>query len=69
MRSVVVSWMEVSAHSVTVNVPADFDPGSVDVGDVLGALADDGFFGVVREGFEVRDLDVVEPGAEVLFPG
>lgn len=26
MRSVVITWTEVSTHSVVVNVPADFDP-------------------------------------------
>ncbi|MEE2062270.1 hypothetical protein [Rhodococcus artemisiae] len=32
-----VQWMEVSTHSVTVTVPADFDPENADLGDALGS--------------------------------
>ncbi|WKX02061.1 hypothetical protein Q3O43_29345 (plasmid) [Rhodococcus aetherivorans] len=67
MRSVVVEWTEVSSHSVVVNVPADFDPEVVDLGDALGGLEDDGFLGVVREGIVVRFLDAPDPAAEVLL--
>lgn len=45
MRSVVIEWIEVSSHRVVVNVPADFDPEVVELGDALGSLEDDGFLG------------------------
>lgn len=54
MRSVVIEWTEVSSHRAVVNVPADFDPEVVELGDALGSLEDDGFLGVVREGIVVR---------------
>lgn len=69
MRSVVISWTEVSTHSVTVTVPADFDPENAELGDALGELEDDGFLGVEREGIKVWFLDAVDPGAEVLISG
>ncbi|WP_342661691.1 hypothetical protein Rruber_05489 (plasmid) [Rhodococcus ruber] len=67
MRSVVIEWTEVSSHCVVVNVPADFDPEVVELGDALGSLEDDGFLGVVREGIVVRFLDAPDPAAEELF--
>ncbi|MCD5422661.1 hypothetical protein LRS71_24430 [Rhodococcus pyridinivorans] len=48
-------------------MPADFDPEVVELGDALGSLEDDGFLGVVREGIEVRFVDVLDPGVGVLF--
>ncbi|TWH44431.1 hypothetical protein [Rhodococcus rhodochrous] len=47
---VVICWTEVSSHSVVVNVPADFDPAAVELGDALGGLEGDGFLAVAREG-------------------
>ncbi len=67
MRSVVIEWIEVSSHRAVVNVPGDFDPEVVDLGDALGSLEDDGFLGVVREGIVVRFLDAPDPAAEELF--
>ncbi|KLL95201.1 hypothetical protein NJ76_29010 [Rhodococcus sp. IITR03] len=67
MRSVVIEWTEVSSHRVVVNVPADFDPEAVELGDALGSLEDDGFLGVEREGIVVRFLDAPDPAAEELF--
>lgn len=67
MRSVVISWTEVSTHSVTVTVPADFSPEDAGLGDALASLEDDGFLGVERESIRVWDLDAIDPGAEVLI--
>lgn len=67
MRSVVIEWTEVSSHCAVVNVPADFDPEVVELGDASGSLEDDGFLGVVREGIVVRFLDAPDPAAEGLF--
>ncbi|UPW06898.1 hypothetical protein M1C57_23655 (plasmid) [Rhodococcus pyridinivorans] len=67
MCSVVIEWTEVSSHCVVVNVPGDFGPEVVELGDALGSLEDDGFLGVVREGIVVRFLDAPDPAAEELF--
>jgi len=67
MRSVVVTWTEVSSHCVVVNVPAEFDPEVVEWGDALGGLEYDGFLGVVRVGMVVRFVDAPDPAAEMLL--
>lgn len=51
-----------STHSVTVTVPADFDPEDVGLGDALGGFEDDGFLGVEREGIRVWGFVLCELG-------
>lgn len=67
MRSVVISWTEVSTHSVTVTVPADFRPEDAGLGDALGSLEDEGFLGVERGGRQDVGSRCCRSGAEVLI--
>jgi hypothetical protein len=58
MRSIEISWTEVSQHRVRVQVPDCFDASSEDYAweNRLGELDTDGFLGLERTDVTVREL-------------
>lgn len=66
MKTVQITWQEVSEHSVLVNVPDDFDPDNYDLADALAQLENDGFEGLTREGIYVQDDQPFNPTVETL---
>lgn len=67
MRTVLVTWTEISQHTARVQVPVDADTDELDLENRLAELDNDGFQGLERE---IQSVVAVEfdPDAEVLVP-
>ena len=67
MRTVLVTWTEISQHTARVQVPVDADTDDLDLENRLAELDNDGFQGLERE---IQSVVTVEhdPDAEVLVP-
>lgn len=66
-KTVVISWVEESHHSVTVRVRPDFDVTERDLGNGLARLRDNGFEFVERAVIDVVDAEE-DPTAEFFDP-
>lgn len=67
MRTVLVTWTEVSEHRVRVQVPLGADIDELDLENRLAELNDDGFQGVERHINSVSEVDH-DPRTEILVP-